>query len=546
MALPELVPARMVNEFVYCPRLFYLEWVQARFTDNDDTVEGRYQHRRVDAERGRVGDPREDAPFQARSVLVSAPELGLVARIDLLEADGGKVTPVDYKRGRPPDNASRAWDPERVQLCVQGLILREAGYACDGGVLYFAESRERVAVPFDDDLVRQTLQAVLDLRGVAERDVPPPPLLDSPKCPRCSLVGLCLPDETNLLAERADKLPRRLIPQDRAAEPLYVTKQGTYLGHRQGRVTITRKGEQLGDVRLLDVSQVNVYGNVQTSTQLLAKLFAAQIPVCWFSYGGWFRGMAQGLPSKHVELRRRQVARAAQGGLEVARAIVEGKIRNSRTLLRRNARAEVADEVAQLGEIATSAGRAEAVAELLGLEGAAARIYFGVFERMLREDLPGGPFTFEGRNRRPPPDPINAILSFVYSLLAKELTVVAWAVGFDPYLGFYHRPRFGRPALALDLMEEFRPLVAESVTLQVINNGEVRPSQFIVRAAGVALSKEGRRAVLDAYERRMSTEVRHPIFGYRITYRRVLEVQARLLGAYLLDEIPSYTAFQTR
>lgn len=225
--LPDLVPARMVNEFVYCPRLFFLEWVQSRFADNDDTVEGRFQHRRVDRE---GGNPRDDAPFKARSVMVSSDELGLIARIDLLESDGAKVQPVDYKRGRAPTNPRRAWDPERVQLCVQGLILRENGYDCDGGVLYFAESRERVDVPFDDSLIAKTLEAVLGLREAAAKDLPPPPLVDSPKCPRCSLVGLCLPDETNLLAERTRHSPRRLVPSAPSASPLYVTEQGAYLG----------------------------------------------------------------------------------------------------------------------------------------------------------------------------------------------------------------------------------------------------------------------------------------------------------------------------
>ena len=141
---------------------------------------------------------------------------------------------------------------------------------------------------------------------------------------------------------------------------------------------------------------------------------------------------------------------------------------------------------------------------------------------------------------------MNCLLSYVYGLLVKDLTVVTNLVGFDPYLGFYHRPRFGRPALALDLAEEFRPIIGDSIVLTVINNGEVRENDFVVRAAGVALSASGRKAVIGAYERRMDQEVRHPTFGYTVTYRRVLEVQARMLGAYLLGEIPDYVAFVTR
>jgi CRISPR-associated protein Cas1 len=138
------------------------------------------------------------------------------------------------------------------------------------------------------------------------------------------------------------------------------------------------------------------------------------------------------------------------------------------------------------------------------------------------------------------------LLSYLYGLLAKDLTVTAYAIGFDPYLGFYHRPRFGRPALALDLAEEFRPIVADSVALNLINNGEIAPSDFVVRAGGVALTSSGRRRVLVAYERRLDHEIKHPTFGYRISYRRVLEVQARVLAAAVLGEIPEYVPFTTR
>lgn len=192
----------MVNEFTYCPRLFFLEWVQARFEDNADTVEGRYQHRAVDREAGRAPLPDGGEVASARSVMLSSARLGLVARVDLIEGVGGGVRPVDVKRGSPPETPEHSWEPERVQLCVQALLLRDAGYQCEQGVLYFAEARRRVTVDFDDELVRRTEDLLVELRRVAWRDLPPPPLVDSPKCPRCSLVGICLPDEMNTLAAR--------------------------------------------------------------------------------------------------------------------------------------------------------------------------------------------------------------------------------------------------------------------------------------------------------------------------------------------------------
>lgn len=542
-AIPDLVPARMVNEFAYCPRLFYMEWVQARFEHNADTAEGVWRHRAVTDPAGRAPEAGEAGELKrATAVMVGSERLGLVAVVDLLEGDGEEVRPVDVKKGRAPEHGP-AWEPELVQLCVQGLLLRDNGYQCNEGIISYAETRQRRVVPLDDELVARTLRLVDELKQVAVSEDPPPPLLDSPKCPRCSLVGICLPDEVNNLAERSVRPPRRLVPRDDAARPMYVTEPGAMVGLRDGRVVASRKTEELGAARLIDVSQINVIGNAQVTTQLLRECFRREIPVLWFSYGGWFSGMAEGLPSKHVELRRRQVGVAYQAGLPVARRFVEGKIRNTRTLLRRNSRARDDRVLASLKDLAGSALTAPNLGSLLGIEGTAARLFFGQFSTMLRDDFG---FDFNGRNRRPPKDPVNCLLSFLYALLVKDLTAATYGVGFDPYLGFFHRPRFGRPALALDLAEEFRPLVAESTVVNLINNGEIKQIDFVVRAGGVALTQAGRRRVIQAYERRVDTEVTHPTFGYKVTYRRLYEVQARLLAAYLLREVPEYLAFTTR
>jgi len=547
--VPDLVPARMVNEFSYCPRLFFLEWVQARFADNADTVEGQWRHKRVDTPAGRAPLPGDDSEVRiARSVMLSSERLGVVAKVDVMEAEGDEVVPVDTKKGEPPDTPERAWEPERVQLCIQGLLLAEAGYQCTHGYLWFASARRRVRIEFDEALIARTLELVSGIGAVASSDIAPPPLVDSPKCPRCSLVGLCLPDETNVLAARRDLPPRRLIPADDAPHPLYVTQPYASVRKSGGRVEVVQDRKTLASVPLIDVSQVCIYGNAQVTTQLLRELFAREVPVCWFSHGGWFSGMGHGLPSKHVELRRRQVLVASQGGLDIARRVVAGKIRNSRTLLMRNTRDRPEAAIERLRQGANEALVASSTASLLGIEGAAARTYFEAFPSMLRASLSGvgEAFSFSHRTRRPPLDPVNCLLSYLYGLLVKELTVTLLAVGFDPYLGFYHRPRFGRPALALDLAEEFRPLVAESTTVNLINNGEVRPSDFLVRAGGVGLTADGRKKVLAAYERRLDTVVTHPVFKYQVSYRRVLEVQVRLLGAHLLGEVPDYVSFVTR
>lgn len=541
--VPELIPVRMLNEFTYCPRLFHIEYVQAIFEDNADTAEGRWRHRAVDEATGRVPAPTDPArPVRATAVRLGSTELGLIAVIDVLESDGDAVRPIDTKKGRPPPHGP-AWEPEMVQLCAQGLLLREHGYRCDEGEIYFSETNERRRIEFDDQLVARTLSLLAELRKVAADEEPPPPLVDSPKCPRCSLVGICLPDEVNALAVRTSRSPRRLLPRAGAARPLYVSEPGCSIGLRSGRVEVSRRGEVFSSTRMIDVSQVNVTGNGQVTTQLLRECFSREIPVNWFSSGGWFSGTAEGLPGKNVELRRRQYGIALQAGLPVARRIVEGKIRNCRTLLRRNERTANDDTFAQLKTLADAATSSQRVESLLGIEGTAARLYFSRFATMLRRDFG---FDFTGRNRRPPRDPVNCLLSYLYGLLVKDLTAVTHAVGFDPYVGFYHKPRFGRPALALDLAEEFRPIIADSVVVNLINNGEIKEHDFVVRALGVSLTPDGRRAVIAGYERRLDTEVTHPMFGYKVSYRRIMEVQARLLGAHLLREVPEYVPFTTR
>ncbi|CAN5397211.1 CRISPR-associated endonuclease Cas1 [soil metagenome] len=541
----EPIPARMVNEYVYCPRLFYLEFVDRLFVDNDDVAQGRYTHRRVDTPTGDLDELPAHPAMRARSVWLSSEALGLSARIDLVEPDGEAVLPVDYKKGKAP--AEGIWPSDEVQVGVQVLLLRDHGYSCDRAAVWYEGGRERRYVDFDDTLGERVATLTAEMREVASAARAPLPLVNSPKCWRCSLSGLCLPDETNARLARTELRPRHIVPRDPDHRPLYVTEAGAYVGISRGRVEVTRDREKLDSVRLIDVSQLSVFGRVQVSTQALVEFFARDVPVFYFSYGGWLQGSATGMPAKNVELRRRQIIGAADLSGRAAARMVEGKIRNSRTLLRRNSRSDVSRVVTQLGQLATSAASAVVSAELLGLEGAAARLYFSEFAGMLRGDLQGLPaFDFSGRNRRPPRDPVNAVLSLCYSLLVKDLLGVCLAVGFDPYLGVYHRPRFGRPALALDLAEEFRPLIADSVALTVLNNGELAPGDFIARAGGVQLTADGRRAVLRAYERRLAQHVTHPEFGYRISYRRILDVQARVLAAHLLGELPSYTPFVTR
>ena len=545
----------MVNEYQYCPRLAYLEWVQGEWADSADTVEGRHAHRRVNRDGGAMPAPHEVAEkLHARSVTLSSERLGLIARMDLIESEQERVVPVDYKRGKRPHVKGGAYDPERVQLCVQGLILREHGYRCDEGVLYFVAGRERVHVMFDDELIAATERAVEGLRHMAQGGTIPPPLEDSPKCPRCSLVSICLPDEVNHLAllSRPGTAPRPISVPATDALPLYVQARGAKVAKSGETLVVTVDDEKVATARLAETSQVVLMGSIYVTAPCLQELLWRGIPVTWHSHGGWFYGHTVGNGHKNVELRTAQYQASFDPAtcLRFAKGLVRAKIANCRTLLRRNWKRseDNRDVLIELKEDSRRVARVRSLAVLLGIEGTAAARYFRAFTAMFSHSEPARTlaFDFAKRNRRPPTDPVNALLSFAYSLLTRAWTVTLTAVGFDAFRGLYHQPRYGRPALALDLMEPFRPLIADSVVLQIINNGEIRPIDFRSAAGSVALTREGRRRFIAAFERRLSHEIVHPLFGYRVSYRRLMEMQARLLGRFLLGEIPAYPNFTTR
>lgn len=562
----EQIPARMVNEFAYCPRLFYLEFVQKEWAESADTLDGSFVHRRVDRENGKLptdGEAiEENQTLHARSVWLGSENLGISAKIDVLEAGGRIATPVDYKRGAPPDVAEGAYEPERVQLCLQALLLRENGFECSEGFLYFAESQQKVSVEITPALIVRSIELLTQAKRVAEAGEIPPPLRDSPKCAGCSLAGICLPDELNLLNENEifdeprnseskiqNQDVRRLMPLRDDALPVYV--QGAYglsVGLKGDNLEIREKGKAVSEAKLFETSQMSLFGNVQVSAQAIRELASREIPIVHLSYGGWLNAVTTAPPHKNIELRRAQFAASLdrEKCLMLARPFVAGKIHNQRTLLRRNAKELPNESLVFLREMRRKSADAANLQELLGMEGAAAREYFSKFTLMFKQQDARTTFDFTTRNRRPPRDPVNALLSFLYSMLTKEMLVCLIGIGFDPYLGFYHQPRYGRPALALDLMEEFRALVADSVVIGLVNNGEIRPQDFIQRLTGCALTDSGRKRVIEAFERRLNTTITHPIFGYTVSYRRIFEIQARLLARFLTGEIPVYPSFITR
>ena len=546
-----LVPARMLNEWIYCPRLAWLMWVDAAWADSADTEAGRHAHRRVDAKADALPAPDalDEVTAKLRSITLASERLGLVAKCDLLDVADGAVIPVDTKVGARPHLAQGAYAPERVQLCAQALLLEEEGFTVPEAALWYAGSRERVRIELDDALRAATVEAIGELRLAAMGTKAPPPLADSPKCPRCALAGICLPDEVGFFRTRHP--PRPLNPADDRRLPAYVQAMGAKVRKKGERLVVETDDGEVGTA-FGEVSQLVVVGATGMTTPALHECLRRDIPVTWMSTGGWVLGHTVGTGHKTVDTRLAQYAACTDPvrALAFARGLVAAKIKNQRTFLRRNWREDRdrSDRDATLDRLRHLARKAETVGDvdaLLGTEGEAAALYFAAFDRLLNpEALPA--FAFEKRNRRPPADPINALLSFAYAMLTRTWLATLSAVGFDAYLGAFHKPRHGRPALALDMMEPYRPLVADSTVVQVVNNGEIDARGFVTGHATAALKPPARKAFIQAFERRLEQETTHPVFGYRVAMRRLFEVQARLLDRHWRGELDPYPHYLPR
>src|SRR6266478_927315 len=333
-----LVPVRMVNEYVYCPRLAFLEWVDCEWADSGDTEEGRRVHVRLDAGGGRLpaaDDIDEKPDFSARSVTLASERLGIIAKMDLIEGEDGTVTPIDTKKSKRPHVAEGAYEPERVQVCAQALILEDAGYKVADAAIWYVGSRERVRIALDEELRATTRAAIANLRLAAAAGRLPPPLVDSPKCTKCSLAGICLPDEVTFF--RRGLPPRPLNPSGDTALPLYVQEPGARVT-KSGEVLVIEADDKKTQVPIGDVSELVLHGPISLTTPALTALMREEIPVTYASSGGWVLGHTVSTGHRNIALRMAQYRAAfdERKCLAFARSLVAAKIRNSRVFLRRN------------------------------------------------------------------------------------------------------------------------------------------------------------------------------------------------------------------
>lgn len=528
----EALPISLVAHTVFCERRAWLEAAGER-VGSVAIEQGTADHARVDAQ-------LDENLRLRKSVHVQHDGLGIVGRCDVLRLDGSTIDLIEFKSS-PLRRRPEVTEPQRMQLALQRLCLERAGHSIGSQSVYFTTHRKRVEVLLDEADFDAAKQWVGRTRAILDTSTPPAPLEEDPRCVACSHVSICLPDEVH------EKPARRIAVRDPNGEVLHVTQPGARVSIKAGRVVVGARGEDLGSVPIERVEALVLHGNADASSAVIRELLFRGCQVLWASWSGRLVGYAQPAHSPNGQARVKQHLASEFGHLDMACEMVASKIANQATQLRRNSRRDVAREVRAIRALATRVGGAESLEELFGLEGEAAAIYFASFPTMLSPAAgTWGAAAWPGRQGRGAYDPVNVALNYAYGILLGDVTRAIVAVGLDPHAGFLHSSGRNKPALALDLMEQFRPVIADSVVVGAINNREITESMVSTVLGDARLRDEGRRALLGAYRRRVSAEFTHPTYRYKVTWRRAMEMQARMVLRTLDGTCERYVGIRMR
>lgn len=324
---------------------------------------------------------------------------------------------------------------------------------------------------------------------------------------------------------------------------VYILENDAFIGKTDERLTVKAEKKTILDIPLIKIDGIVVLGRATVSPFVLDELLKNEIALTFLTEMGRYIGRFEPEMKKNLFVRKAQWQAMGESpqAIHLVRGFVRGKLKNYRQILLRAQRESSLDlsrDITRLEQAIAPIERTNKIDSLRGLEGAGSAAYFGCFNELIK----ASEFEFSARNRRPPTDFVNSLLSFGYSLLRHDVQSALNIVGFDPYLGYLHVERYGRASLALDLMEEFRPLVVDTMVLSLINKRSLIPSDFITEpvSGAVSLTKEGRRTFLTAYQQKKQSSFKHPVMGRKYTYQETFEVQARLLGKYLMGEIDQY------
>jgi CRISP-associated protein Cas1 len=479
---------------------------------------------------------------------------GLTGKVDCLRRRDGMLIPYEHKRGRSarsPENKPEAWASDRLQVIAYAALLAEhAGREITEGRIRYHADNVMVRVQIDDAALSDLRNAIKRAR-VLQSTIERPPVTENERlCVKCSLAPVCLPEEARLAAMLSELPPEtreirqlNLFPADDDRRTLHVLTQGARIGRKGDRLEISVKGEapQLHPSR--EIGQIVLHGFAQISTQALRMCGQQEIGVHWITTGGRYSGAwVSGTGSVQRRIRQYRALTDPELCLRLAMRLAEARARGQLSFILRSTREaeratlEVQSSIKAIRKLLGPMMRATSIDSLRGYEGSIGAYYFRALPDLIVPEA-GDEMKPDGRSRRPPRDRCNALLSFGYALLLKDVMNAIMVVGLDPSLGFFHRPRSQAPPLALDLMELFRVPLVDLPVLASINRKQWDiGSDFDIAGQQVWLSEEGRKKLISIYERRKSDYWRHPVVRRSLTYSRIMELEVRLLEKEWMNE----------
>jgi CRISPR-associated protein Cas1 len=515
-----------LHALAYCERLFYLEEVEEIRVADERVFDGRALHEALD----------EDGTLV--EMTIESATLGIKGKLDALRRRDGNLIPYEHKkgRGRKADSGLEPWPSDRLQLAAYAMLLEEASGepVAEGRIRYHADN-QTVRVTIGDE-AREAVRGAIDrARDLAKSTSRPPVTSNEKSCVRCSLAPVCLPEETRT-SQDPERAATRLFPPDDERIPLHVVGHGTRIGRSGDELIVTPLEGPATREPINTIRSVVVHGHNTISAQALQMCAEHGVTVHWFTGGGSYLGSFwRDDPAVQRRIRQFEALRADTIRLRLAQALVKARVESQlRFVLRATQGGDrdalgIADAVDNIRHMLGAVDRATDPAVLLGIEGQAAAAYFSCVPGLISEQADPR-MRPRDRNRRPPRDPFNAMLSFGYGLLLREVTQAIRVVGLDGAFGFYHRPRSCAPPLALDLMELFRVPVVDMSVVAAINRQQFDADADFTRAGQqVWLSETGRKKLIEVFERRLSDVWRHPVLQYSLSYHRHIELEVRLL-----------------
>lgn len=583
------LPIHGLHALAYCERLFYLENVEQLRVADERVYAGRRLH--VELER------KEDEG-EVLTMTLESERWGLVGKVDCIRRRDGMLIPYEHKRGRAARSATgeaEAWWSDKLQVFAYAALVEEhSGKTITEGRIRYHADNVMVRVVIDDDAWRELALAVARARELQASVSRPPVTVKETLCAKCSLAPVCLPEEARLgitdcglrtaesrrKAKRAAsgtteaedqsaiRIPKsaiRLFPADDDRQALHVVTQGARIGRKGDRIEVSMpigKGAGAGEPPQLypvqEVGQVVLHGFAQISTQALGFLAQHEVGVHWLTAGGRYLGAwTSGAGTVQRRIRQYKALTDDEFCLRLAKQLTEARVRGQMSFLIRASResgrdadagkaAALAGSIGAIRKLLSPMSRARNIHSLRGYEGSIGAQYFKALPHLISDEA-GTVFKPDGRSRRPPRDRTNALLSFGYALLMRDVLNAILVVGLDPSLGFYHQPRSQAHPLALDLMELFRvPLVDLPVVASINRRQWDEDDDFAIAGQQVWLSDSGRKKLIAIYERRKQDQWKHPVIGYSLSYARLMELEVRLLEKEWMNEGGLFAKFRLR